>query len=59
MRPIVSGLDFALKPVGNRLHEQRRSLMQLKDMMTPAVARLPHDASVQEVAQKMKAIDVG
>ena len=33
--------------------------MQLKDIMTPAVERLPHDASVQEVAQMMKAIDVG
>lgn len=33
--------------------------MQLKDIMTPTVERLPKDASVQEVAQKMKAIDVG
>jgi CBS domain-containing protein len=27
--------------------------------MTPEVERLPKDASIQEVAQKMKAIDVG
>src|SRR5262245_31578636 len=33
--------------------------MKLKDIMTPTVERLPKDASVQEVAQKMKAIDVG
>jgi|SRR5581483_2200 len=33
--------------------------MQLKDIMTPTVERLPKDASVREVAQKMKAIDVG
>src|SRR5262249_36913161 len=33
--------------------------MQLKDIMMPTVERLPKDASVQEVAQKMKAIDVG
>jgi CBS domain-containing protein len=33
--------------------------MQLKDIMTPTVERLPKDASVQEVAQKMKAIDAG
>ena len=33
--------------------------MQLKKMMTPEVERLPKDASIQEVAQKMKALDVG
>lgn len=33
--------------------------MQLKNIMTPAVERLPKNASVQEVAQKMKTIDVG
>lgn len=33
--------------------------MQLKDIMTPTVERLHKDASVQEVARKMKAIDVG
>jgi len=33
--------------------------MQLKKMMTPQVERLPKDASIQEVAQKMKEIDVG
>jgi CBS domain-containing protein len=33
--------------------------MQLKKIMTPEVERLPKDASIQEVAQKMKAIDVG
>jgi len=33
--------------------------MQLKKIMTPEVERLPKDASIQEVAQKMKEIDVG
>lgn len=33
--------------------------MQLKDIMTPTVERVPKDASIQEVAQKMKTIDVG
>jgi len=33
--------------------------MQLKDIMTPEVERLHKDASIQEVAQKIKAIDVG
>jgi len=33
--------------------------MQLKDIMTPEVERLPKDAKVQEVAQTMKALDVG
>jgi CBS domain-containing protein len=33
--------------------------MQLKDIMTPTVERVPKEASVQEVAQKMKALDVG
>jgi CBS domain-containing protein len=33
--------------------------MQLKKIMTPEVERLPKDANIQEVAQKMKAIDVG
>ncbi len=33
--------------------------MQLKDIMTPEVERLPKDANVQEVAQTMKALDVG
>jgi CBS domain-containing protein len=33
--------------------------MQLKDIMTPEVERVPKDASVQEVAQKMKTLDVG
>jgi len=33
--------------------------MQLKDIMTPTVERLHKDASVQEVARKMKAIDAG
>jgi CBS domain-containing protein len=33
--------------------------MQLKDIMTPEVERLHKDVSIQEVAQKMKAIDAG
>jgi len=33
--------------------------MQLKNIMTPAVERLHKDVSVQEVAQKMKAFDIG
>jgi CBS domain-containing protein len=33
--------------------------MQLKKLMTPAVERLPKDASIQEVARKMKMLDVG
>lgn len=33
--------------------------MQLKGIMTPEVERLPKDASICEVAKKMKAIDVG
>jgi CBS domain-containing protein len=33
--------------------------MQLKDIMTPEVERVPKDASVQAVAQRMKALDVG
>jgi CBS domain-containing protein len=33
--------------------------MQLKKIMTPEVERLPKDASIHEVAQKMKTLDVG
>ncbi len=33
--------------------------MQLKDLMTPVVERAPKDASVQDVAQRMKTLDVG
>jgi hypothetical protein len=33
--------------------------MQLKDIMTPEVERLPKDTSIHDVAQKMKALDVG
>jgi CBS domain-containing protein len=33
--------------------------MQLKKIMTPEVERLPKDASIHEVARKMKALDVG
>jgi CBS domain-containing protein len=33
--------------------------MQLKDIMTPEVERIHKNASVHEVAQKLKAIDVG
>jgi CBS domain-containing protein len=33
--------------------------MQLKNLMTPEVERLPKNASIHEVAQKMKAIDAG
>ena len=33
--------------------------MQLKKIMTPEVERLPKDASIQAVAQKMKELDVG
>ena len=33
--------------------------MQLKEIMTPEVERLSKDATIQEVAQKMKALDVG
>lgn len=33
--------------------------MQLKDLMTPEVERVPIDASVQDVAQRMKMLDVG
>jgi CBS domain-containing protein len=33
--------------------------MQLKKVMTPEVERLPKDANIHEVAQKMKALDVG
>jgi len=33
--------------------------MKLKDIMTPEVERLHKDVSIQEVAQKMKAIDAG
>jgi CBS domain-containing protein len=33
--------------------------MKLKEIMTPTVERLPKEASVQEVAQKMKTLDVG
>ena len=33
--------------------------MQLKDIMTPEVERIHKDASVYEVAQKMKELDVG
>jgi CBS domain-containing protein len=40
-------------------YDERRSAMDLKKIMTPEVERLPKDASIQEVARKMKAIDVG
>jgi CBS domain-containing protein len=33
--------------------------MKLKEIMTPVVERVPKDASIQEVAKKMKEIDVG
>src|SRR5262245_17210905 len=33
--------------------------MQLKQIMTPEVERLPKGASVHEVARQMKALDVG
>jgi CBS domain-containing protein len=33
--------------------------MQLKEVMTLEVERLPKDASIYDVAQKMKALDVG
>jgi CBS domain-containing protein len=33
--------------------------MELKKIMTPEVERLPRDASIQQVAQKMKDLDVG
>ncbi len=33
--------------------------MQLKTIMTPEVERMPKDTSIQEVAQKMKTLDVG
>jgi CBS domain-containing protein len=33
--------------------------MQLNKIMTPEVERLPKDASIHEVARKMKALDVG
>lgn len=33
--------------------------MKLKDIMTPQVETVNSDASLQEVAQKMKALDVG
>jgi len=33
--------------------------MQLKNIMTPEVERIHKDASIHDVAQKMKAIDVG
>jgi CBS domain-containing protein len=33
--------------------------MELKKIMTPVVERVPKDASIQEVARKMKEIDVG
>jgi CBS domain-containing protein len=33
--------------------------MELKKVMTPEVERLPKDASIHQVAQKMRALDVG
>lgn len=33
--------------------------MQLKELMTPEVERVPKDASAQEVAQKMRSLDIG
>lgn len=33
--------------------------MQLKEIMTPEVERLPKDANIRDVAQKMKTLDVG